>query len=298
MAKIAQNNADMVEFEPKKSFFVGIDSDGCVFDAMEIKHKECFIPNTVNAWDLQTVSRYVREVHEFVNLYSKWRGLNRWKNILRTFDYLREHPGVKQRGVTIRSLDGVRGFVESGLPLSDAGLYTYMKTHHSDDLHAARQWSSDVNASIERIVHGLMPFRLVKESFLKMAADSDLACVSATRNTDLTREWTFADIFDDVELLCGQEVGSKEQILRLTADGKYAPDHILMMGDAPGDLKAAKSIGALFFPINPGYEAESWEQFYGESYDRFVSGTYAGAYEEQLIARFESLLPEVPPWEK
>ena len=46
-------------------------------------------------------------------------------------------------------------------------------------------------------------------------------------------------ILDDVELLCGQEVGSKEEILHLTAEGKYPGDHILMMGDAPGDMEAA-----------------------------------------------------------
>ena len=32
------------DFKPAKDFFVGIDSDGCVFDSMEIKHKECFAP--------------------------------------------------------------------------------------------------------------------------------------------------------------------------------------------------------------------------------------------------------------
>jgi len=26
-------------FKPGKDFFIGIDSDGCVFDSMEIKHK-------------------------------------------------------------------------------------------------------------------------------------------------------------------------------------------------------------------------------------------------------------------
>ena len=96
MALIVTNNHEMIDFKPKKDFFVGIDSDGCVFDAMEIKHKECFIPNTVNVWQLQTVSRFAREVHEFVNLYSKWRGLNRWPNIVRTMDLLRDHPGVKR----------------------------------------------------------------------------------------------------------------------------------------------------------------------------------------------------------
>ena len=298
MAKIVTNNQEMVEFKPRKDFFVGIDSDGCVFDAMEIKHKECFIPNTVNAWRLQTVSRYAREVHEFVNLYSKWRGLNRWKNIVRTMDMLRDHPEVKRRGFEVMQLDGIRGFVESGNKLSDAGLFAYMKDHHEPDLQIGVQWSSDVNAAIERIVHGLMPFTPVKPSFLALAQEADLACVSATRNVDLAREWTYAGILDDVDLLCGQEVGSKEHILKLTASGKYPENHMLMMGDAPGDMAAAHAAGALFFPINPGHETDSWERFYQEGYKKFLDGTYAGAYEAELIREFESLLPDIPPWQK
>lgn len=298
MAKIVTNNQEMIDFKAKKDFFVGIDSDGCVFDAMEIKHKECFIPNTVNAWRLQTVSRYAREVHEFVNLYSKWRGLNRWKNIVRTLDLLREHPEVKRRGFEVMPVDGIRGFVESGAKLSDAGLFSYMKDHHEPDLQIGVQWSSDVNAAIERIVHGMMPFTPVKPSMLALAPEADLACVSATRNVDLAREWTFAGILDDVDLLCGQEVGTKEQILQMTAVGKYPKDHMLMMGDAPGDLAAARSAGALFFPINPGYEADSWDRFYSEGYKKFLEGTFAGAYEDELIREFEALLPEVPPWQK
>ena len=30
----------LAELQPQHRFFVGIDSDGCAFDTMEIKHKE------------------------------------------------------------------------------------------------------------------------------------------------------------------------------------------------------------------------------------------------------------------
>ena len=33
--------APLRNFRRTKDFFVGIDSDGCVFDTMEVKHKEC-----------------------------------------------------------------------------------------------------------------------------------------------------------------------------------------------------------------------------------------------------------------
>ena len=54
----------LVEMKPNYEFFIGIDSDGCAFDTMEIKQKECFCPNTVKYWGLQPVSKYAREAVE------------------------------------------------------------------------------------------------------------------------------------------------------------------------------------------------------------------------------------------
>ena len=71
-----------------------------------------------------------------------------------------------------------------------------------------------------------------------------------------------------------------------------------MIGDAPGDFKAAKANGVLFYPINPGNEDNSWQRFYEESYDKFLNGEYAGEYEASLIKEFEAYLPTVPPWKK
>ena len=77
-------------FKQRHDFLVGIDSDGCAFDTMEVKHKECFIPNTIRFFDLQPISKYAREAAEFVNLYSKWRGINRFPALTMTLDLLRD----------------------------------------------------------------------------------------------------------------------------------------------------------------------------------------------------------------
>ena len=45
----------------KRNFLVCIDSDGCAFDTMEIKHKECFCPATIYKWELQAVSSRIAE---------------------------------------------------------------------------------------------------------------------------------------------------------------------------------------------------------------------------------------------
>ena len=73
---------------------------------------------------------------------------------------------------------------------------------------------------------------------------------------------------------------------------------ILMVGDAEGDLKAARANNALFFPVNPGHEEDSWKLFLDEAMGRFLAGTYAGTYEKKLIDKFLTYLPEKPPWKR
>ena len=71
---------------------------------------------------------------------------------------------------------------------------------------------------------------------------------------------------------------------------------MLMIGDAPGDHKAAKANGVLFYPILPGQEESSWERLHGEALDLFFAGTFAGDYEAQLFTEFDASLPEHPSW--
>src|SRR3954469_22808181 len=89
------------DFKPSKEFFVGIDSDGCIFDSMEIKHKECFTPMYIKHFALQAVSKYAREVWEFVNLYSKTRGANRFPALSAALNLLRARPQVMVRNVKV-----------------------------------------------------------------------------------------------------------------------------------------------------------------------------------------------------
>lgn len=286
----------LIDFKPQHDFFVGIDSDGCAFDAMELKHKECFTPGTIKIWELQAVSRYARETAEFVNLYSTTRGLNRWIALVRVFDLLRERPEVIARGVTVPSGDRIREFIASGSPLSHKGMEAYAARHPDPELARALVWSKTVDDAIEDMVHGVPPFPYVRASLQKMAGRVDLMVVSATPVKALQREWGEHGIADYMAVIAGQEMGTKKQHLQCAAKGKY-PDHrILLIGDAPGDRDSAKGVDVLYYPINPGYEDASWQRFYQEALGKFLDGTYAGEYEAALIAEFEKLLPETPPW--
>ncbi len=288
----------LAEMQPQYPFFVGIDSDGCAFDSMEIKHKECFCPNTIKHWNLQPVSKYAREAVEFVNLYSKWRGINRWPALLMVFDLLGEREEVKARQAEVTRARKLREFIASGHPLSNDGLRAYMAEHPDPELDQAWAWTTGVNAAIADLVHGVPPFPYVHESLELLRKQADVVVISATPGEALIREWEEHDIARYARVIAGQEMGSKKQHLALAARGKYPPDHILMIGDAPGDMEAARANGALFFPINPGHEEESWEDFYEEGLGRFMAGEFAGAYEAALVAEFEKLLPGIPPWKR
>jgi phosphoglycolate phosphatase-like HAD superfamily hydrolase len=288
--------AALRDFQPNHEFFVGIDSDGCAFDAMEIKHKECFTPNTIKWWNLQPVSKYARETAEFVNLYSTSRGLNRWIALVRVFDLLREREEVKSRRVTVPSGKKIKEFIVSGFPLSDVGLRQYAEKHPDPELDRALAWNDGVNAAIEDMVKGVPPFPYVRESLQKMRHGVDLMVVSATPVEALEREWDEHGLAQYMTVIAGQEMGTKKQHLEYAAKGKYPDDHILLIGDAPGDRDAAKAVDVLFYPINPGDEEASWRRFHDEALDKFRDGTYAGGYEESLIPEFEALLPGRPPW--
>lgn len=287
----------LAELKPQHEFFIGIDSDGCTFDSMEIKHKECFCPNIVKYWKLQPVSKYAREAVEFVNLYSKWRGTNRWPALVMTLDLLRTRPEVNARNCCVPQASRVREFISSGKALSNDGLKAFMAEHPDPELDRAMEWSAAVNRSIADIVFDLPPFPYVRECLVRFQEMSDSVVISQTPGEALSREWEEHDIAKYVRAIAGQELGTKKQHLKVAAGGKYAPNHVLMIGDAPGDLDAARANRALFFPINPGREAESWERLLKEGIDKFLRGEFAGAYEAALMAEFEKLLPGTPPWQ-
>jgi phosphoglycolate phosphatase-like HAD superfamily hydrolase len=284
------------DIKPTKPFFVGIDSDGCVFDTMEIKHKECFCPNFIRYWELQNISKYVRETWDFVNLYSQTRGCNRFHAVIESMRLLEERKEVKARGAKLPDVTPLIEWVKNETKLGNPALERYAKEMNNPIIDKSLVWSNAVNKSIGEIVYGIPPFPWVRESLVKFNEHADVIVVSQTPGEALNREWVEHNIDTYVKIICGQEYGTKTEHIQYAAKGKYPDDKILMIGDAPGDMQAAKSNGALFYPVNPGHEEDSWEQLYKEGIDRFFQGSFAGTYEKELIEEFNKCLPKTPNW--
>jgi phosphoglycolate phosphatase-like HAD superfamily hydrolase len=286
----------LLSLKPEKEFFIGIDSDGCAFDTMEIKQKECFCPNFIKFFKLQPVSKYARETWEFVNLYSTYRGCNRFLAVNETLRLLSERPEIKARNFTVPSPASLIKWTKMETKLGNPALIKYAAEANDTFITQTLEWSLKVNEDIAGMVFGITPFPYVRECLEKIRPVADAMVVSQTPYEALKREWEENKIDHFLRMIAGQEHGTKTEHLKYAAKGKYPDEKILMIGDANGDLKAAQSNGVLFFPVNPGKEEESWEKLFREGLDRFFAGTYKGKYEDELISEFETYLPEHPHW--
>ena len=288
--------------KPQHEYLLAIDSDGCAFDTMEIKQKECFIPNIVKHWSLQPIAKYARAAAEFVNLYSKWRGYNRFPALVKTFDLLADWDAVKARNFSMPQIDMLRKWISEESKLGNPALQAWCAKHgpeEAPDMHTTLAWSLAVNESVTDIVQGgLPPFPFVRECLEAARQQADIMVCSQTPSEALIREWEEQDLNKYVFCINGQEMGTKTEHIQFAAEGKYDTDKVLMIGDAFGDLKAARANNALFFPINPGHEEASWQRLFEEGLGRFFEGSFAGDYEEELVAEFKQYLPETPPWKR
>ena len=290
--------SEMKNLPKNHDFFIGFDSDGCVFDSMEVKHKECFCPAFIKHYNMQPASKYAREIWDFVNLYSKLRGCNRFWAVYHSMKYIANRPEIMRRGCPVIDTTDLEKWMAQESKLGNPALEAYLEKVDSPTLRQALEWSKEVNARVKDMVHGVPPLPGVKEVLAAASQKADLIVVSQTPLEALVREWAENKMDNFVQLICGQEHGTKAEHIGFSAGSKYAPDCILMVGDAPGDYKAAAKNNALFFPIIPGKEEASWAELLNNGLNKFFNKEFAGAYQQQLLDAFDASLPEKPFWEK
>lgn len=280
------------EIRPEHEYFIGIDSDGCVFDTMEVKQKEFFIPNALKHFGLFPVSGIVRKTWEFVNLYSIHRGGNRFISIIKVFDLLRENEQVIKSGVRIPDVESLRKWTNEESSLTNDTLRRKVQFTKDQDLENVLRWSEAVNEDMRSWLKNIPPFPSAKESIEMIFGKADIVIVSQTPLEAIEREWEENGLKKYVKFIAAQEHGTKAEHIALAAKGKYDDDKILMIGDAKGDLEAAIKNKILFYPVIPGYEEESWRKFIDEGSRRFFEGTFAGPYDNFLREEFLQYLPD------
>ncbi len=282
--------------KPLHGYFIGIDSDGCVFDSMEVKQKEFFIPAALKYFNLWPVAKALRETWEFVNLYSVHRGGNRFPAMIKVFELLARRKEILEPGYELPDMTSLKRWIESETKLGNATLREYCRGINDPSLELILKWSEAVNREIGEWLHDIPPFLHAVKALERISESADIMVVSQTPLEALEREWLENDLKKYVTIIAGQEHGTKTEHIALAAKGKYPDNKILLIGDAFGDLNAAIKNSILFYPIIPGKEDDSWEKFLREGLDRFLNIEFYGEYQESLLEEFRKSLPATPPW--
>jgi phosphoglycolate phosphatase-like HAD superfamily hydrolase len=272
---------DLIAFKPRYEFLICIDSDGTVFDSMNIKHIKAFIPAAWTTWDFGTAAGELKKIMENVNLYSETRGINRYLGLYLAFEKLMAVTGLK-----FFDLEPLREFNEQSNALSGSALEKWIEDNPHPFLKQVLVWSLEADRLFEENIRGQLPFPNVENTVKLMGEKADIMVVSSASGKGLEKDFEFSGLTRYMAFIGGQELGSKKQQLFLASSGKYSFKKVLMIGDAPGDMEAASGVGASFFPIIPGKEVESWQKLKEESLERFFAGSYKGEYEDRLIEEF------------
>ena len=303
--KETYSQQDLVGFEPQHELFIGLDSDGCVFDSMTVKQR-VFRDGVVEFWGLEAAAEEVHRICEWVGLFSPWRGLNRFQLILKFFQSLEGNCVAAQGSASqgqkkFQCLENLptkelEAFVKSGVTLSMPELEKWIEQKGAAELAKVLEWSREMSRRISKLPP-IPVFDGIFQGLEKLREVSDLIVVSQTTEDALVREWRHAELEEFVDVIAGAELGSKAESLTRAAVGRYPLEQILMVGDAPGDLEAAQSVGCLFFPVIPGDEIASWVELLDTALPCVQAGTFAGAYQEDLISRFNAALSPEPPFQ-
>ena len=156
----------------------------------------------IKHFGLQAASKYARECWEFVNLYSKTRGINRFPALSNALELLRNRPEVIARQVQVPDSEAVDEWISRESKLGNASLEAEVKGGN-EGLQQVFEWSNAVNDAVLDIVHGVPPFPLVRECFQKIAENADAMCISQTPVDALQREWGENQIEGYVAMIAG-----------------------------------------------------------------------------------------------
>lgn len=243
---------------------IAFDSDGCVLDAMEPKHRYCFGPAAVEVYGLKEMEDVFLEEWNRVNLYAPTRGINRFAGLAEVFENLR------RMGYSVPSQEALRAWCATSPALSEKLLEQDCAGNKT--LEHALEWSRLVNQKTREIEDKIVPFPGAAEAVHAAASTVHIAVVSSAKEQQIRTEWQKFGIADCVKWFHGQESGTKAQCLaKLKAE---TDAEILMVGDALGDLDAAQQNGLLFYPIQPGAETASWTAFREQYLPMFKRGGY------------------------
>jgi phosphoglycolate phosphatase-like HAD superfamily hydrolase len=279
----------------KPAVVVVVDSDGCVLDSMELKHRKAFFPALDSIWRFEDFRDEAEDLWLRINLYSGFRGTNRFLALL-TFLNALKALNRSDLDRNLQSTAGLNDWIEAAPTLSEADL---VAAHDRTTGHARQllgktlQWTREVNRIVGTLPEPLAFPGAAEALQLIHQHAIPLYVASSANRTAIETEWKHAGTAHLASLIFGQEDGTKEDILRRIRNKSPSGTQLIMLGDAPGDMQAAMEAEAFFFPIIPGREQQSWldfrtcvlPQLFGEGLSPALLNPFVASFQQVLLSR-------------
>ena len=271
-------------FIRKHDYLVCVDSDGCAMDTMNCKHFHCFGPCMVMEWELEEWRVAILERWNEINLFQMTRGINRFKGLAMAL------TEINAQYTSIPGVEDLSAWVETTKALSNDALIAAIEAAPEGAskvcLQKALSWSKAVNESIVQLPDELkVPYVGAKEGLAAAHTFADVAVVSSANRDAVQEEWTQHGLLEHVDILLAQDCGSKAHCISEMLKFGYEKNHVLMVGDAPGDCDAAETNGVWYYPVLVNKEAESWTELREVGLNKLRDQEYA-AYQPEKKSQF------------
>lgn len=256
----------------KHDYLICIDSEGCAIDTMKCEHFHCYGPCMVMEWELEQWRVEILERWNEINLFQMTRGIDRFKALALAL------TEVDEKYTPIPGVQNMKAWADNLEELSDdaflAAIATTPDLEGKECLKKAMAWSDAVDENILLMPEDLkQPFRGVRRAMSASRAVADLVVLGENRDR-LALDWDPLSIQAYVDTFATREQGGLKALVNRALKLGYEKDHILLIGDTPGDLEFAERTGICFYPILVGHEAESWHEFVERGLDWLKSGDY------------------------
>ena len=282
----------LADFRRRKEFLICVDSDGCAMDTMDIKHVQCFGPSMVEVWGLERWKEEVLKRWNEINLYTITRGINRFKGLAMALEEInRKYCSIDGIDEFVRWTGEAQELSNSAVKLAwEKAAEGLAYSGGETSFGKALEWSEKVNDGINGLDRDLKKsFAYVRETLAAANMFADVAVVSSANKGAVIEEWMDCGLLGSVDVLCCQEDGSKAFCISVLKEQGYLPEHMLMIGDAPGDLAAAEKNGIYCYPILVRQEELSWKELKETGLLRFQNEVYRDYGEEKKKQFFENL---------
>ena len=219
-----------------------------------------------------------------INLFSMTRGINRFKGLAMALEE------IHKKYTPITGITALRHWADTAPALSnDAVAKAAAEAADADAkliFEKALAWSKAVNQAIVALPEELkVPYEGAREGLAAAHAFADVAMVSSANRDAVEEEWGKFGLLSHTDIVLAQDVGSKAACIARMLEFGYDPEKVLMVGDAPGDMDAAKKNGVRYYPILVNREKESWQEAVDTGFGKLRSGEYE-AYGREKESEF------------